>query len=274
MLLQEAMIERLREVCRQDERLAAAVLYGSFTTGEGDAYSDVEAVLFFVDVRLPHVDRQAWVGQIAPVQLFFRDEWGHYTAIFDNLVRGEFHFEPAAEMKKVETWAGSSVFPSAASCILADKTGELAQHIRPLLNPPGDRGAEGQAAALLQNLANMALYGGNVLARGEAARALEILNIAHRHLLWLVRLGEGQTAHWPSPTKGLERDLAPVAYARYGTCCAGLDIAGLWRAYQATWQWACELAAALAGRYDMGVPQPLIERISERLVCLHGRVGS
>jgi hypothetical protein len=40
MLQQEAMIERTRRVCREDERLAAAMMYGSFAQGEGDGFSD------------------------------------------------------------------------------------------------------------------------------------------------------------------------------------------------------------------------------------------
>ena len=40
MLQQEAMIERTRRVCREDERLAAAMKYGSFAQGEGDGFSE------------------------------------------------------------------------------------------------------------------------------------------------------------------------------------------------------------------------------------------
>ena len=40
MLQQEAMIERTRRVCREDERLAAAMMYGSFAQGEGDGFSE------------------------------------------------------------------------------------------------------------------------------------------------------------------------------------------------------------------------------------------
>jgi predicted nucleotidyltransferase len=35
MLQQEAMIERTCSVCREDERLAAAMMYGSFAKGDG-----------------------------------------------------------------------------------------------------------------------------------------------------------------------------------------------------------------------------------------------
>jgi hypothetical protein len=42
MLQQEAMIERTRSVCRVDEHLAAATMYGSFARDEGDGFSDIE----------------------------------------------------------------------------------------------------------------------------------------------------------------------------------------------------------------------------------------
>ncbi|HET9927337.1 MAG TPA: hypothetical protein VFQ09_00910 [Rubrobacter sp.] len=58
MLQQEAMIERTRSVCRQDARLAAAMMYGSFAQGEGDGYSDIEFILFFKDEELEGLDRR------------------------------------------------------------------------------------------------------------------------------------------------------------------------------------------------------------------------
>src|SRR5215213_10644841 len=38
MLQQEAMIERTRRVCREDERLVAAMMYGSFAQGGGRVF--------------------------------------------------------------------------------------------------------------------------------------------------------------------------------------------------------------------------------------------
>src|SRR5215212_8769943 len=93
-LPQVAMIERVRTLCQQDQRLMAALMYGSFARGEGDQFSDIEFALFFVDDQLPLVDQAAWVAQIAPVELYFADDIGHQTAIFNNLIRGEFHFKP------------------------------------------------------------------------------------------------------------------------------------------------------------------------------------
>jgi lincosamide nucleotidyltransferase B/F len=275
MLVQQQMIERVRRLCQEDERLVAAAMYGSFAVGEGDAYSDVEFALFFRDECLAGVGRSAWVGQIAPVEAFFADDFGHCTAIFANLVRGEFHFEPASALPKVDTWQGSAYFAAAADCVLLDRSGELTRRLQPLLGPPPERLTDERVQSLGANLANVVLFGANVLARGERARALELLGIAHRYLLWLARLAEGSTAHWPTPSRAAEHDLSPQAYARLVACSAGLDAAALWRAYRGAWEWGWELMAGLEPEHGCGVPRALAAAIGERVdaLCRAGGPG-
>ena len=70
MLQQEVMIEKVRELCERDERVVAALMYGSFTLGQGDRFSDIEFYLFFEDKALEGLDEEAWVGQIAPAELY------------------------------------------------------------------------------------------------------------------------------------------------------------------------------------------------------------
>src|SRR5437763_16334326 len=111
MLVQEAMIARIRDLCQQDERVVAALLYGSFTRGEGDAFSDIDAALFFVDDALCVLNQQSWVQQIAPVALYVDDDFRHHTAIFTNLIRGEVQFEPASAMATVDAWRGKAWVP-------------------------------------------------------------------------------------------------------------------------------------------------------------------
>ena len=59
-------------------------------------------------------------------EVYFTDDVGHSTAIFANLVRGEFHCERASDMRQVEVWPGNAHFPSLESCLLLDGTGQLA----------------------------------------------------------------------------------------------------------------------------------------------------
>jgi lincosamide nucleotidyltransferase len=39
------------------------------------------------------LEEEAWVRRIAPLELYYINEFGNGNAIFENLVRGEFHFE-------------------------------------------------------------------------------------------------------------------------------------------------------------------------------------
>ena len=142
MLPQEEMIERLRRTCQKDARLVAGMLYGSFTRSERDAFSDIEGVLFFEDEALAEIDPTAWIGQIAPVRLYFVNEFGVGTAIFEtplpneSLIRGECHFCPASTMADVESWQGKVWFPSVESVVLSTARASWPSACAPSLEPP------------------------------------------------------------------------------------------------------------------------------------------
>src|SRR5215212_5685733 len=104
MLPQEAMIEKVRQLCHRDERVVSALMYGSFAIGEGDRFSDIEFYLFFEDEAAEGLEEEAWVAQVAPLALYYVNEFGNGTAIFENLVRGEFHFEAASNVGLVDAW--------------------------------------------------------------------------------------------------------------------------------------------------------------------------
>ncbi len=257
------IIERMRRLCENDERVTAAMMYGSFARGEGDCFSDVEFVLFFADEHLPRLDRRSWAAQVAPLALFFADDSGHYTAIYDNLVRGEFHFYPASQIAIVSTWKDIDRFLTLDGPLLLDRTGELTLCLEELVGPPLERDTPEIVGFLTNNFINWMLFGGNVLARGEMARALELLNIAQRTLLKLVRLDEGRTAHWLTPSKGLEVDLSPQNYRRFQGCTACLTKEDLRRAYRRTWDWGGDLMQKLNARHGLSFPAGLVERITE-----------
>jgi lincosamide nucleotidyltransferase len=257
------MIERTRAICQQDVRIVAALQYGSFTLGEADQFSDIEFAFFFVDSLLPSLEPAEWVAQIAPIALFFPDDVGHHTTIFTNLIRGEFHFQPASAIPSVAQWRGNAWFPSYESAILVDRTGALAAALQDLIGPLS-RETSTIAEQRIVNFVNWMLFGSNVFARGEMARALDILSAAHRNLLWLVRLVEHTTDHWPTPSRRLEHDLSSSVYQRYQACTASLEREALWHAYHATWQWGCELSRTLAVRYALALPTTLFDELTRR----------
>ena len=264
MLRQEAMIERVRGLCEDDGRVAAALMYGSFALGEGDEFSDIEFYLFFEDGALGGVDRESWVGRVAPLGLYYVNEFGSGTAVFEDLVRGEFHFEAASNVGLVDAWE-AAWFPSLGSAVLVDKVGELSRRVSGLVGQPPDLDNPKRALFLCRSLINWTLMGANLLERGEYARAEAFLTLVHGHLLQALRLVEGKSRNWLSPTRRLEEDVPTSVYERFRSCTAGVEAGQLARAYAATWGWARELMDELAARHALSLPEALLDKLDGRL---------
>jgi lincosamide nucleotidyltransferase B/F len=264
MLPQEAMIERVRELCHEDDRMVAALMYGSFALGQGDRFSDIEFYLFFADEASEGLREEAWVGQIAPLELYYVNEFGNGTAIFENLVRGEFHFEAASNVGLVDAWE-SAWFPSLESAVLVDKSGELSGRMSRLVRRPPNLDTPERALFLCRSLMNWTLMGANLLQRGEYARAEALLTLVHGHLLQAMRLVEGNSANWLSPTRRLEEDASASSYKRYKECTAALEAEQLVRAYASMWEWVRELMGELAARHGFALPEALLSELDQRL---------
>jgi lincosamide nucleotidyltransferase B/F len=264
MLQQEIMIEKVRELCQRDGRVVATLMYGSFALGQGDRFSDIEFYLFFADKTLEDLDEEAWVNQIAPLDLYYINEFGNGTAIFENLVRGEFHFEAASNVALVDSWE-TAWFPTLESAVLVDKSGELSRRVSRLVRRPPDLGTPGRSHFLCCSLINWTLMGTNLLKRGEYARAEAFLSLVHGHLLQAVRLVEGKSANWLSPSRRLEEDVSAASYERFRACTAALDAKQLVRAYASTWEWSQELMDELATRHAFTLPDALLNKLNQHL---------
>src|SRR5215203_6855475 len=264
MLPQEVMIERVRELCDQDERVVAALMYGSFALGEGDRFSDIEFYLFFYDEALGDLQEQVWVAQIAPLELYYVNEFSNGTAIFENLVRGEFHFEAASNVGLVDAWE-SAWFHSLESAVPVDKSGELSGRVSRLVQSQPEMDTPERTLFLCRSLMNWTLMGSNLLERGEYARAEAFLTLVHDHLLQALRLVEGKSDNWLSPTRRLEEDASATSYERYRTCTAALEAEQLAWAYASTWQWGRKLMGQLAARHALTLPEALLDKLDRRL---------
>lgn len=264
MLPQEQMIESVRHLCDSDNAIVAAAMYGSFARGEGDEFSDIEFYLFVDDSAYDTFDLGTWIQRIAPVDDCFPNEFGTTVALFSSLIRGEFHASPASSMSQVRTWASNVWVQDVDSMVVLDRTGELRGHLSALVGSGPDRSDPNEVSLLFQRFLDWIVFGTSVLRRGEHARALELLWFIHRHLLWMVRILEGATANYPTPSKALETDISSEAYERYKTCAAVLSRESLEDAYSASWSWGKELMAALS--QSSGVPQPetVMTRLDER----------
>lgn len=264
-MLQEKMIERFREACHEDARITAVLMFGSFAIGEGDAFSDIEFAVFIQDGSFENFEQQSWLNAVSPIAAYFPDDFGHYTALFQNGVRGEFHFLRRSDIPIVSTWQGYGWFPSLDAAVLLDRSGELSQYARVLVGGPPIREGALLVEGLALNLISLMLLGGNLLNRGEYARAWSVLNKGHENLLKLVRLQEGTTDHWPTPSRALEKDLSTVAYSRYVACTAGAESRELWAAYRKSWNWCLELFKSVAEPLNIRLPTIVIEQVQRLL---------
>jgi lincosamide nucleotidyltransferase B/F len=275
MLQQEVMIERTRSPCRVDERLAAAMMYESFAQGEGDGYSDIEFILFFKDEELEGLDQEEWVSRISPVELYFVNEYGNGTAIFENLIRGEFHFDRASDIERIvgESMRDAGWLPSLEDTLILDRTGELAPRLRGIVGPPPERDTLEQIRSVCDCLVSWFVFGANLFARGELARSLDLLGIVLDRLLQMVRVLEGSTLHWFNSAKFLETEISEASYARYAACTALLDGDELRQTCLSAWVWGESLwrrsergTASLCKRHSSGGSTGALPRPSALLI--------
>jgi lincosamide nucleotidyltransferase len=169
-------IARLRQLAHTDTRLEGVLLYGSWTVGEADAHSDIEAYLYIQDDRLADFDGPGFLAQLAPLQLSYTNMYGILAVVFDDLMRGEFHLTPAGPgIDEVPTWQSMVHLPRPDDAVLLDRTGRLIQAARQLatFQPPEPVTT---AQQLTDELTNWTLMLAHVLARGEIARAHALLH--------------------------------------------------------------------------------------------------
>jgi len=267
MLSQELMIQTVRDLCKRDNRIVAAAMYGSFTRGEGDEFSDIEFYLFVDDAAHDAFDLAAWIANIAPLDECFQNEFGTTVALFSSLIRGEFHACPSSSMQQVRDWSNNVWVQDVDAMVVMDRTGELKEFLSSLVGTGPDRCDPKEVSLLFLRFLDWMVFGSSVLRRREHARALEILWFVHRHLLWMVRILEGTTEHYPTPSKGLEGDISAKAYRQFEMCTATVNRDSLTDAYRESWSWGKELMGALARPCGVREPVAVREKLDERFAA-------
>ncbi|MEV0264744.1 nucleotidyltransferase domain-containing protein [Streptomyces sp. NPDC050617] len=251
-------VARLRRLAHADPRLEGVLLYGSWTMGEADAHSDIEAYLYVQDDRLADFDGQAFLEQLAPLKLAYTNMHGILAVVFDDLMRGEFHLTAAgAGIDEVPTWRGMVHLPRPEDAVLLDRSGRLARAARQLaeFRSPEPVATAGQ---LINELTNWTLMLAHVLARGETARAHNLLHAVVAPLqLQLCRLLRDSTAHWLTPSRALEQDLPAADRSRYTATTAAAHEHDVRKAACESWHWSRDLAAEAADRWRLHTPPEL-----------------
>jgi lincosamide nucleotidyltransferase B/F len=248
-LVQDGLIARVRATCHADDRIDAALEYGSFVEGRADAYSDIEFWLFIADGAA--VEPRTWIEPIGPVLSVGRNEFGAHVAVFDGLIRGEFHFAPAADIGLVRSWPARSA--AVDRMVIVDRRKALAAALLTLRLGVAIPNDPAEIEELCLRYANWLILGLNVARRGEMLRAHDALDHVRRHLLWLARLEAGATQTWLTPSRRAETELPPAAVAAAARSVDREPMAAL----TASWSWGRDLWAALADRHGFAVPPGL-----------------
>jgi lincosamide nucleotidyltransferase B/F len=271
-LLQGQLINRVRQLCHQDERISASLMYGSFAKGEGDEFSDIEFSIFINNNDYDGFSGEDWVGQIAPLALYFLNGVGQARVIFENFVRGEFSFKKASEISSIRAIKALMGIPWPAVIVMVDRTGSVQDHLDFLSSKEGLPMTRETIIKLCREFIYFMLSSFDRLARGERAYALDSLGNLQGYLLRLLRQHEGKIQQSETrPFRKLEKDLLESEYDRYIECTASLHKASLEQAYWATWSWGKELINALARRYETDTHEALIQALDLHFACILDR---
>ncbi|MFE6731937.1 nucleotidyltransferase domain-containing protein [Streptomyces californicus] len=259
-------IALLRTTAEADPRVEGVLLYGSWTLGEADAHSDLDAYLYVREEDAAAFDGREFVERLAPLKLAYTNMYGILAVVFEDLMRGEFHVEPAGTgIAEIAGWRDQIRLPRPEAAVLLDRTGRLTAAARELaaLTPPEPVAT---AQQLTDELANWTLMLAHVRARGEHARAHHLLHAVIAPLqLKLCRLLRGSTAHWLTPSRALEADLPAADVERYATTTGPLTPEAVRTASANSWQWSRDLAAEAADRWGVRLPSELHEEIARVL---------
>lgn len=212
-MIQLQMIDKTKSIAQNDKNISAVFMYGSFTKNEGDKYSDIEFYIFLKDKE--KFSAENWVSQIHPLALYFTNEFGSEVAIFENMIRGEFHFLTNDQMEVIKSWDGLVEFSDFDKMILVDKEDLLTNTLKEIKTKVPDRTTNENILWLSQSLLNVLLTTSNLIKRQEFAHAYQSLSNVQKYLLWLIRIETYQTKHWESPTKSLENDIDPDWYSLF-----------------------------------------------------------
>lgn len=265
MLIQNKIIQSVKDKCIKDELVSACMMYGSFTKGEGDQYSDVEFYIFIQDDKIENFSSRHWVSEIYPVDLIFYNEYGTEVVIFSNMIRGEFHFLPVSKMEIIKSFKPTGVFPDPESMYIYDSTEQL----KPLLDEFGGAGpnrmTDENVNFAFNNFVNAWLMGVNVMRRGELARSLETLSHVQKYILQLIRVKEQSVERWLNSTKNLEGDISAESYKDYASLTSKLNENELITAYKNALSIVKVLNETLCTLYAVDIGEDLISKLFDYL---------
>ncbi|MFA5583844.1 MAG: aminoglycoside 6-adenylyltransferase [Bacteriovoracaceae bacterium] len=248
---QLAMISQVKESSLLDPNIRSVFMYGSFIKGEGDKYSDIEFYIFLTDTK--KFDEKHWVSQLGKVDLFFQNEFGTKVAIYDDLIRAEFHFLDVKEIGIIKSWEGLVSFEHKDKMIQVDKDGLLKNVLDSISVISPARNSRESIEWLAQSLVNSLVYTSHLIGRKEWAHAHMTFSYIQKFTLWLMRVEALAFDHWESPSKSIEKDIPKMMYEKYVKICPPLDPNAITTSFRDSVEIADELLSILKVNHEIAL---------------------
>jgi len=261
----------LLDAARRDDRIVAVVDYGATARGCGDAWSDIDVVIYLTDASQDHfaADWTSWVAKLGPILLAY-DAGGHPRAIFDTPpypTRMDFGFFAASRIAEISDWP---LMPASVdSMVLLDKTPDGAfclttGKLLGRLTQPLDLQREFQHVS--GDLWYYLLRVFALLARGDTVAArTEYHWFVLGNLAALARLESGVTGRWRVSLAAAKlRDaVSPARLAQIERCVPGADADSMRAAARESIRVGSEMCQLLAARRNWLWPVELAAELSD-----------
>ncbi len=277
--VRNAIKQKILATAHSDPQIVGCLDYGSTSENRGDAWSDLDCVLFIRDAALPAFEEnwKAWAAQFAPLLLAYISGVGHPWVIYDASpmpLRVDFVFYPASTLDRILQWPSSP--SSVASMVLYDATdGQITAYVEQIVQQ--SLAPEDLASAFEQACGDFWYYLIRTqvkLLRDEHWAARHDFNfIIVGNLLALLRIECGAVNHWrgASAATKIEAVLTEDRLEQLNQCIPGSSMAELQRtllqaavlgrtvceqiAHKHTWNWPSALANSVCAMLEQFAAQ-------------------
>jgi hypothetical protein len=272
----DALLGRILDHARADERVLAVLDYGSTSEGRGDAWSDIDLALAI------HPDAwdafnagwRDWLTACGPVLLGFISFVDHPWAVMrtaETPVRVDLHLyggPPDGELSAaLPSWPNAPL--SAEAMLLFDREGILAEPVAALVGR--SLAPEDVAAAFASVAGHFWYYVHRTWSKIHRDSAWDVRwNITHTltgNLCALLRLESGAVDRWAASdaAAGIEDAVSSERLVRLNRCIPGPDPSTLLPALREIVDLGAEVCAVIASRLGVAWPEALAREMRELL---------
>jgi hypothetical protein len=272
----DALLGRILDRARADERVMAVLDYGSTSEGRGDAWSDIDLALAIrpADHAAFAAGWEGWLAACGPVLLAFISVFDHPWAVLGteaapvridlNLYGGPPDGDLVAAMP---SWPNAPA--STEAMLLFDRDGTLAEPVAAMVGrslAPAD-----EAATFASVAAHFWYYVHRTWSKLHRASAWDvrwnITFVLTGNLCALLRLESGATGRWAASdaAAGIEAAISPARLARLNRCVPGPNPASLLPALREIADLGADACATTAARIGVAWPEALATEMRDLL---------